>query len=131
MDGTGHCKIADFGLSTRLQKANGYVSTTAMAGSVFWTAPEAVNPSQGGYNEKIDIWSLGSVVLEMWTGERPWRGFEAAAVIVKLYSTKQAPPVLQDTMLSDMACDFRRLCFQGYVIVRSDLQVARTLTRYA
>ena len=55
-----------------------------MQGTVFWMAPEVVNTGKRGYNSKVDIWSVGCVVLEMWAGERPWRKEEAMAVIVKV-----------------------------------------------
>jgi serine/threonine protein kinase len=42
-----------------------------MQGSVFWMAPEVLVTPEG-YGGKVDIWSLGCVVLEMCTGERPW-----------------------------------------------------------
>ncbi|KAI0304802.1 hypothetical protein BC826DRAFT_978271 [Russula brevipes] len=84
---------------------------TAMQGTVFWMAPEVVNTGKRGYNSKVDIWSVGCVVLEMWAGERPWRKEEAMAVIVKLYSSKQAPPIPSGITLSSQADDFRRKCF--------------------
>jgi len=74
-------------------------------------APEVVNTGKRGYNSKVDIWSVGCVVLEMWAGERPWRKEEAMAVIVKLYSSKQAPPIPSGITLSSQADDFRRRCF--------------------
>ena len=55
-----------------------------MQGTVFWMAPEVVNTGKRGYNSKVDIWSVGCVVLDMWAGERPWREEEAKAVIVKV-----------------------------------------------
>ena len=55
-----------------------------MQGTVFWMAPEVVNTGKRGYNSKVDIWSIGCMVLEMWSGERPWRKEEAMAVIVKV-----------------------------------------------
>ncbi len=58
-----------------------------MQGTVFWMAPEVVNTGKRGYNAKVDIWSVGCVVLEMWAGERPWRKEEAMAVIVKVRTT--------------------------------------------
>ena len=58
-----------------------------MQGTVFWMAPEVVNTGKRGYNAKVDIWSVGCVVLEMWAGERPWRKEEAMAVIVKVRSS--------------------------------------------
>jgi serine/threonine protein kinase len=46
-------------------------AATTMQGSVFWMAPEVLVTPEG-YGGKVDIWSLGCVVLEMCTGERPW-----------------------------------------------------------
>ncbi len=92
-------------------------------------APEVVNSKGKGYNSKIDIWSVGCVVFEMWTGQRPWSGQEAMAVLLhvslrsflfvalvlmgylKLYQTKQAPPVPDGIVLSPLADDFRLQCF--------------------
>ena len=103
---------------------------TAMQGTVFWMAPEVVNSKGKGYNSKIDIWSVGCVVFEMWTGQRPWLGQEAMAVLLhvrsllvliifkhkshcraQLYQTKQAPPVPAGIELSALADDFRLKCF--------------------
>lgn len=81
---TGVCKISDFGISKRTDDINEQNVLTAMQGTVFWMAPEVVNTGKRGYNSKVDIWSVGCVVLEMWAGERPWRKEEAMAVIVKV-----------------------------------------------
>lgn len=82
----GKCKISDFGISKRTNDINEQAMLTAMQGTVFWMAPEVVNAGKRGYNAKVDIWSVGCVVLEMWAGERPWRREEAMAVIVKVSS---------------------------------------------
>jgi len=57
---------------------------TSMQGSVFWMAPEVINSQKKGYNSKIDIWSVGCVVFEMWTGVRPWSGQEVVAVLLQV-----------------------------------------------
>lgn len=55
-----------------------------MQGSIFWMAPEVMNNKGQGYNAKIDIWSLGCVVLEMWAGKRPWNQDNMYAVMFKV-----------------------------------------------
>ncbi|KAF9535368.1 hypothetical protein CPB83DRAFT_5940 [Crepidotus variabilis] len=107
---TGVCKISDFGISKRTDDMQGG-AFTAMQGTVFWMAPEVINTQKSGYNNKIDIWSVGCVVLEMWAGMRPWNGEEMLAVMFKLYQSKQPPPVPEDIVLSPEADDFRRRCF--------------------
>ncbi|CDO73492.1 hypothetical protein BN946_scf185013.g127 [Trametes cinnabarina] len=108
---SGVCKISDFGISKRTDDINMAAMYTSMQGTVFWMAPEVVNSKGKGYNSKIDIWSVGCVVFEMWTGQRPWSGQEAMAVLLHLYQTKQAPPVPAGIELSALADDFRLKCF--------------------
>ena len=55
-----------------------------MQGSIFWMAPEMLHNNKQGYNAKIDIWSLGCVVLEMWAGRRPWNQEDIVAVMFKV-----------------------------------------------
>lgn len=108
---SGICKISDFGISKRTDDVVGGAST-AMKGTVFWMAPEVINPKKyNGYNFKIDIWSVGCVVLEMWAGSRPWMGIESVAVMFQLYQASQPPPVPEDVLLSSSAEDFRLKCF--------------------
>jgi len=108
---SGTCKISDFGISKRTEDLQGG-AFTAMQGTVFWMAPEVINTQGKGYNFKIDIWSVGCVVLEMWAGIRPWSGEEMVAVMFKLYQSKQPPPVPEDiTPLLPEADDFRLKCF--------------------
>ncbi|KAJ7900257.1 MAP kinase [Mycena olivaceomarginata] len=106
---TGVCKISDFGISKRTDDQND--AHTAMQGTVFWMAPEVINTKKKGYSFKIDIWSIGCVVLEMWAGTRPWLGDEVVAVMFKLYQSKQPPPVPDGLVLTPLADDFRKKCF--------------------
>lgn len=80
---SGTCKISDFGISKRTEDVHGGAHT-AMQGTVFWMAPEVIHTQKKGYNFKIDIWSVGCVVLEMWAGMRPWMGEEMVAVMFKV-----------------------------------------------
>jgi mitogen-activated protein kinase kinase kinase len=131
LDLDGTCKISDFGISKR--SANPYNNdiTNSMQGSVFWMAPEVIRaqsqalsvPSGAGdgvdvrmsqgYSAKVDIWSLGCVVLEMFAGRRPWSKEEAIGAIYKLGSLNQAPPIPDDvsTVVGPAALSFMYDCF--------------------
>jgi mitogen-activated protein kinase kinase kinase len=57
-----------------------------LAGTIFWMAPEVIHSRKEGYSAKIDIWSLGCVVLEMFAGKRPWSTDEAIGAMFKVRS---------------------------------------------
>jgi serine/threonine protein kinase len=42
-------------------------------------APEVVKNEP--YSAKVDIWSLGCTVIEMYTGKRPWLDMTALAAV--------------------------------------------------
>ncbi|KAH8835758.1 kinase-like domain-containing protein [Flagelloscypha sp. PMI_526] len=107
----GVCKISDFGISKRMTDDLSGGAQTAMQGTVFWMAPEVISTAEKGYNSKVDIWSVGCVVLEMWAGSRPWSGSEMMAVMFKLYHEKKPPPIPENVTLTELADDFRKLCF--------------------
>ncbi|KAG7450596.1 kinase-like protein, partial [Guyanagaster necrorhizus] len=106
VDHSGICKISDFGISKRVDELEARANT-GLKGTVFWMAPEVVSPNLGGYDAKIDIWSVGCIVLEMWSGKRPWAGEECFV----LHKDKLPPPLPKDLHLSELAMDFRSGCF--------------------
>lgn len=112
LDQDGVCKISDFGIS-RKSKDIYSNSEMTMRGTVFWMAPEMVDTKQG-YSAKVDIWSLGCVVLEMFAGKRPWSNFEVVAAMFKIGKSKSAPPIPDDTLplISQSGRDFLDQCFK-------------------
>ncbi|MCJ1471698.1 hypothetical protein MMC13_000338 [Lambiella insularis] len=113
LDTDGTCKISDFGISKRSDNIYGNDITNSMQGSVFWMAPEVIRSQGQGYSAKVDIWSLGCVVLEMFAGRRPWAKEEAIGAIYKLGSLNQAPPIPPDVSgnISPDAYSFMLDCF--------------------
>ncbi|KZP23037.1 kinase-like protein [Athelia psychrophila] len=106
---SGICMIADFSIATRAGALDASTTTSQMTGTVCWMAPEVI--AQKGYDSKIDIWSFGCVVLEMWSGKQPWSGEEAGKVILELHKHKCPPPIPHDVVLPPLALEFRNLCF--------------------
>ena len=109
LDTDGTCKISDFGISKKTDNIYGNDVTNSMQGSVFWMAPEVIRSQGQGYSAKVDIWSLGCVVLEMFAGRRPWSKEEAVGAIYKLGSLNQAPPIPDD--VPPVAIGFMSNCF--------------------
>ncbi len=114
LDLDGTCKISDFGISKKTDNIYGNDISNNMQGSVFWMAPEVIRSQGKGYSAKVDIWSLGCVVLEMFAGRRPWSKEEAVGAIYKLGSLNEAPPIPDDVSntISPVAVAFMADCFQ-------------------
>ncbi|EXJ85121.1 STE/STE11/BCK1 protein kinase [Capronia epimyces CBS 606.96] len=130
LDLDGTCKISDFGISKKSDNIYGNDVTNSMQGSVFWMAPEVVRSQGQGYSAKVDIWSLGCVVLEMFAGKRPWSREEAIGAIFKLGSLSQAPPIPEDvqTTATVDGLNFMYDCFQ---VNPTDRPTADTLLRHS
>jgi len=89
LDGT--VKLSDFGVSARLMdkksKRKSYVGTP------YWMAPEVIKGEEiGGYNEKVDIWSLGITCIEMATGKPPNHRLGPGEVVIAI--VEKAPPTV-------------------------------------
>ncbi|KAL5032972.1 hypothetical protein BDV3_001491 [Batrachochytrium dendrobatidis] len=103
IDEDGWAKISDFGISkkNKHQMAYRYNSRMSIQGSVYWMAPEVIKSK--GYSAKVDIWSLGCVVLEMFTGNHPWRQLDEVQTMWRL-GREDKPPLPEH--LSSMGTDF-------------------------
>ena len=113
LDVDGTCKISDFGISKKTDNIYGNDKTNSMQGSVFWMAPEVIRSQDEGYSAKVDIWSLGCVVLEMFAGRRPWSQEEAVGAIYKI-ANGETPPIpeeIQET-IGPLPVAFMMDCFQ-------------------
>ena len=70
IDTRGNLKLADFGSAKRFTNV---MSKDAPSMSYnytpLWTAPEVLT---GDYNSKVDVWSLGCVIIEMASAKTPW-----------------------------------------------------------
>lgn len=113
----GRCKISDFGISKKSSDIYVNNAEMSMQGTIFWMAPEVIDSivedKKQGYSAKIDIWSLGCVVLEMFCGKRPWSNEAVVSAIYKIGKTKLAPPIpsdINDKILVE-AKDFIKKCF--------------------
>ena len=104
---SGICQISDFALVSR-----NFAPQTSSHPGTFWLAPEVLEP--GDQDSKVDIWAVGCVALEMWTGNRPWHGEEISNVMIML-GQRGIPPVPEDVELPALAEGFRRQCFVVWV----------------
>eukprot|EP00210_Caulerpa_lentillifera_P004741 g4525.t1 len=93
VDDLDNAVLADFGLSSFIDKKGGKVITPSK-GTPSYMAPESWDPkSMGGMSVKTDVWSFGCVILELLTGTSPWQGMEPTEIAQIVKDQKRRPPI--------------------------------------
>ncbi|KAI0035089.1 hypothetical protein K488DRAFT_76864 [Vararia minispora EC-137] len=111
VDNKGGIKISDFGISKKLEDnlmPGNRLHRPSLQGSVFWMAPEVVK--QTAYTKKADVWSVGCLIIEMFTGEHPWAQLNQMQAIFKIGSFSAKPPIPHDVSADAQA--FLESCFE-------------------
>jgi len=80
-------KIADFGAAV-LKKSQ--VVQTAALGSPYYMSPEQIEGKSLTFHS--DMYSLGVVLYELLTGQRPFSGANLEALMAQILKTEPAPP---------------------------------------
>ena len=98
VDNKGSVKISDFGISKRVEAssmlgpAGGvHINRPSLQGSVFWMAPEVVR--QSAHTKKADIWSLGCLIVEMFSGSHPFPDKTQLQAIFAIGSSQAKPHI--------------------------------------
>ncbi|ORZ28770.1 kinase-like domain-containing protein [Lobosporangium transversale] len=122
VDNKACIKISDFGISKKvedhLKSINVKSSRPSLQGSTFWMAPEVVKQIETTY--KADIWSLGCLVVEMFTGTHPFPQFSQMQALFQIGSNC-TPDIPED--ISDDAKDFLSRTFEVDYHVRPSAQI--------
>jgi len=109
---TNSClKLADFGSAKAFHNREGKGTPGRTYNyTPLWTAPEVL---LGDYDTKVDIWSLGCVIIEMTTAKPPWseQNFENPFRALYHIGNSGAIPKLPEN-LSESGLEFIRLCLQ-------------------
>ncbi|KAJ6518641.1 kinase-like domain-containing protein, partial [Mycena sanguinolenta] len=97
--------LADFGLSKFSDATSS--TNTSRGGSVYWMAPELINPDrfglQFGRTPATDVYAFGCVCLELYTGRPPFADLRETAALFKIMNNERpqrppGPPAVSDTL---------------------------------
>lgn len=111
----GHLKLGDFGYAAQLHV--GREQRNTVVGTPYWMAPELIRGHE--YTTKVDIWSLGIMLIEMAEGEPPYMEYPPLRALF-LITTKGIPPIKDQYKWSNHFHDFFQKCLDVNVQTRPE-----------
>ena len=90
LDGRGEPLVSDFGLAKWLDTTTDVTRTLTIFGTPGYIAPEQANGSAPNLTPAADVYSLGAMLFDLFTGRPPFLGEHALAVIQQA-AEKPAP----------------------------------------
>lgn len=111
----GEVKIADFGYAAQLTQQQQKRNT--VVGTPYWMAPELIRGHD--YGTRVDIWSLGIMLMELAEGEPPYMEYQPLRALF-LITTKGIPPLKDLEKWSPEFRDFYNKCLEKEVDKRPE-----------
>ncbi|KAG2229654.1 kinase-like domain-containing protein [Thamnidium elegans] len=118
----GEIKLADFGHCAQLSKTQ--PERNSIVGTPYWMAPEVIKGLK--YTSKVDIWSLGVVLLEMAEGDPPYVEYPPLRALFLIVSNG-LPTLKEPDRWSEHFKEFFELCTTNDPAQRPD---AETLLKH-
>lgn len=117
IDENGSIKLCDFGISGNLVNSNAFSRNNA--GCAGYMAPERIDPDPNNpvYDIRADVWSLGITLVELATGEYPYKNCNNEFAVMSTILGSEAP-TLEGDQFTDMFKSFVNRCLTKDVKMR-------------
>ena len=89
---SGEPLIADFGLARWIDNSQQLTATLDRLGTPAYMAPEQASSASQDLGPSVDIWSLGVILFELLTGERPFSAGNPDALIYQICHSEAPTP---------------------------------------
>ncbi|CAF0930930.1 unnamed protein product [Brachionus calyciflorus] len=122
IDENGDIKLCDFGISGNL--INSKALSRNNTGCAGYLSPERIDydPNNPVYDIRADVWSLGITLVELATGEYPYRNCSSEFEVMTCILSSE-PPVLIGDQFSEMFKSFISSCLKKDVSKRPKYNV--------
>ncbi|CAO2657012.1 Nn.00g058150.m01.CDS01 [Neocucurbitaria sp. VM-36] len=96
LDGNMDVKVGDFGLAALLvsQSDYGAIRRTTMCGTPNYLAPEVLEKTGKGHDEKVDLWAIGIMMYTLAVGRAPFHAAKREDIYRKLKAREYTWPDL-------------------------------------
>ncbi|XP_064458543.1 dual specificity mitogen-activated protein kinase kinase 7-like [Ornithodoros turicata] len=110
LDRDGTVRLCDFGISGRLVDSK---ARTRSAGCAAYMAPERIDPpdpTKPDYDIRADVWSLGISMVELATGQFPYKDCKTDFEVLSRVLQDEPPSLPEDRSFSPEFCSFVKEC---------------------
>ncbi|EEC10618.1 mitogen-activated protein kinase kinase MKK4, putative [Ixodes scapularis] len=110
LDRAGRVRLCDFGISGRLVDSK---ARTRSAGCAAYMAPERIDPpdpTKPDYDIRADVWSLGISMVELATGQFPYKDCKTDFEVLSRVLQEKPPSLPNDGSFSPEFCSFVKDC---------------------
>ena len=102
IDRDGHPHLTDFGLAKRLLANQTLTEDGRVLGTPSYMSPEQARGETHTVGQRSDIYSLGVVLYELLTGERPFHGGKRLVMLQVLEDEPRSPRSLNENVSKDL-----------------------------
>jgi tetratricopeptide (TPR) repeat protein/tRNA A-37 threonylcarbamoyl transferase component Bud32 len=104
LDAAGNAKICDFGLAQQMKMEATHITRKqeGEGGSPRYMAPECYDPRHGKLSEKVDIWALACILIEVFAGILPYADCVTMAQLSARILVQKQPPSVPTSVSSGL-----------------------------